>query len=82
MEAIWFLDALPPGELPGYLVINHQGRYVLDGDRLEGAGRAATPSSPRSRRWVPPGSSPRSAASPRLADLSFDGPWPKPAPVA
>ena len=43
MEAIWFLDALPPGELPGYLVINHQGRYVLDGDRLEGAGDAGDP---------------------------------------
>ncbi len=38
MEAIWFLDALPPGELPGFLVINHQGRYALDGNRLEGAG--------------------------------------------
>ena len=40
MEAIWFLDTLPPGDLPGYLVINHQGRYALDGDRLEGAGGA------------------------------------------
>ena len=38
MEAIWFLDALPPGELPGFLVINHQGRYALDGNRVEGAG--------------------------------------------
>ena len=37
MEAIWFLDALPPGDLPGFLVINHQGRYALDGNRLEGA---------------------------------------------
>ena len=37
MEAIWFLDALPPGDLPGFLVINHQGRYALDGTRLEGA---------------------------------------------
>ena len=39
MEAIWFLDALPPGELPGYLVINHQGRYALDGDRSGGRRR-------------------------------------------
>ena len=37
MEAIWFLDALPPGDLPGFLVINHQGRYALDGNRVEGA---------------------------------------------
>ena len=37
LEAIWFLDALPPGELPGFLVINHQGRYALEGNRLEGA---------------------------------------------
>ena len=37
MEAIWFLDRLPEGDLPGYLVINHQGRYVIDGGHLEGA---------------------------------------------
>ncbi len=37
MEAIWFLDALPTGDLPGFLVINHQGRYALDGNRVEGA---------------------------------------------
>ena len=37
MDAVWFLDALPGG-LPGFLVINHQGRYALDGNRLEGAG--------------------------------------------
>ena len=37
MDAIWFLDRRPDAELPGYLVINHQGRFVVDGDRLEGA---------------------------------------------
>jgi hypothetical protein len=37
MEAIWFLDRRPDPELPGYLVINHQGRYVVDGGRLRGA---------------------------------------------
>jgi hypothetical protein len=37
MDGIWFLDRRPDPELPGYLVINHQGRYVVDGDRLDGA---------------------------------------------
>ena len=37
MDAIWFLDRRPDPEVPGYLVINHQGRFVVDGDRLEGA---------------------------------------------
>jgi hypothetical protein len=37
MDAIWFLDRRPDPEVPGYLVINHQGRYVVDGDRLQGA---------------------------------------------
>ena len=37
MDAIWFLDRRPDPEVPGYLVINHQGRYVVDGDRLHGA---------------------------------------------
>jgi hypothetical protein len=37
MDAIWFLDRRPDAEVPGYLVINHQGRFVVDGDRLEGA---------------------------------------------
>jgi hypothetical protein len=37
MDAIWFLDSRPDPEVPGYLVINHQGRYVIDGDRLRGA---------------------------------------------
>jgi hypothetical protein len=37
MDAIWFLDRRPDAELPGYLVINHQGRYVVNGDRLRGA---------------------------------------------
>jgi hypothetical protein len=37
MDAIWFLDRRPDPELPGYLVINHQGRYVVDGDRIRGA---------------------------------------------
>jgi hypothetical protein len=37
MDAIWFLDRRPDPELPGYLVINHQGRYVVEGDRLHGA---------------------------------------------
>jgi hypothetical protein len=37
MDAIWFLDSRPDPEVPGYLVVNHQGRYVVDGDRLRGA---------------------------------------------
>ena len=37
MDAIWFLDRRPDAELPGYLVIDHEGRFVVDGDRLEGA---------------------------------------------
>jgi hypothetical protein len=37
MDAIWFLDRRPDPELPGYLIINHQGRYVVDGNQLRGA---------------------------------------------
>jgi hypothetical protein len=29
-EGIWFLDATDDAELPGYIVINSQGRYLLD----------------------------------------------------
>jgi hypothetical protein len=36
LDAIWFLEALP-GEVPLYLVVNHQGRYAVDGPRLRGA---------------------------------------------
>jgi hypothetical protein len=29
-EGVWFLDSIDDSELPGYLVINSQGRYLLD----------------------------------------------------
>jgi hypothetical protein len=29
-EGVWFLDSIDDAELPGYLVINSQGRYLID----------------------------------------------------
>jgi len=40
LEAIWFLAAIPDPELPGYFVVNHQGRYVIGAEgALTGAER-------------------------------------------
>lgn len=38
-QAIWFLDAVDDPDFPGFVVVNYQGRYLVDGERLEGAGR-------------------------------------------
>lgn len=32
LDAVWFLVPIPDPELPGYLVVNHQGRYAVGPD--------------------------------------------------
>lgn len=35
-DGIWFLQVSPDPDLPSFLVINSQGRYLVDGDGLRG----------------------------------------------
>jgi hypothetical protein len=35
-DGIWFLQVSPDPDLPSFLVINSQGRYLVDGENLRG----------------------------------------------